>query len=125
MRCLLGRTLQVSCIFLATLCAGAANDSCSITTVITPLSASADHSAPAPGNQVRFVLASSVKGNCPMIPDSRGTWTTSDPENTTISNDPNTAGLAVCLHATPNPVTIGNSSRVRGQAYPSATLVCK
>jgi hypothetical protein len=119
------RTLQLLFFaFFVVPCAAGANDPCTIKTAITPLNATADYSAPSPGNQVRFSLSSSVEGNCPMIPDSRGVWTTSDSENTAISNDPNTAGLAVCLRGTPQPVTISNSSRVRGHSYPSATLVC-
>jgi len=107
------------------LCSGAANDPCSITTAITPPNATADHSADSPGNEAQFSASSDVKGNCPMIPDIAGAWSTSDPENTTISNDPATAGLAVCQHETPTPATITYSGRVRGRTFPSATLDCK
>jgi hypothetical protein len=110
---------------LMTLPAVAVNDPCTITTTITPLNATADHNADSPGNQVQFSLASSVKGNCPLIPDIAGEWSTSDPENTTISNDPANAGLAVCLHETPTPATITYSGRIRGRTFPSATLDCK
>ncbi|HTZ98424.1 MAG TPA: hypothetical protein VMB18_18625 [Terriglobales bacterium] len=124
MRCKLGWTLQLVLVgFFVIPCA--ANEACKITMAITPTNATADHSAPAPGNQVQFLLSSSVEGNCPMIPDSRGVWTTSDSENTTISNNPSTAGLAVCLRETPQPVTISNSGRIRGRSYPPATLICK
>lgn len=121
----IARTLQVILlVFFVILWASAAN-ACSIMTTITPLNATADHNAQPPGNQVRFVLASSVKGECPMIPDTRGTWTTSDSDNTAIRNDPNHSGLAVCLYETQQPVTIRYSGRIRGREFPPATLVCK
>jgi hypothetical protein len=104
---------------------GGASDTCSITTAITPPSAMADHNAPAPANQVQFVLSSTVKGNCPMVPDRLGVWSTSDSVNTTISNQAPTQGLATCVNATATPVTISNSSTVRTKTYPPASLVCK
>jgi hypothetical protein len=52
-------------------------------------------------------------------------WSTSDPVNTSISNQAPTQGLATCLNATTAPVTISNSSTVLGKPYPSVTLTCK
>lgn len=63
---------------------------------------------------------------CPLPPDFIGVWSTSDPVNTSISNQSPTQGLATCLDATTAPVTISNSSTVRGiKSYPSVTLTCK
>jgi len=115
--------LLLLCGLMAT--CGGASDTCVITTAITPTSATADHSAAAPGNEVQFVLSSSVKGNCPMVPDRLGVWSTSDPVNTTISNQAPTQGLATCLNATSTPATISNSGTVRTKTYPTAALVCK
>jgi len=115
--------LLVLCGLMAT--CGGAPDTCVITTAITPISATADHNAAAPGNEVEFVLSSSVKGNCPMVPDRLGVWSTSDPVNTTISNQAPTQGLATCLNATSTPATISNSGTVRTKTYPTASLVCK
>ena len=115
--------LLVLCGLMAT--CGGASDNCVITTAITPTSATADHNAAAPGNEVQFALSSSVKGNCPLVPDRLGVWSTSDPVNTTISNQAPTQGLATCLNATPTSATITNSGTVRTKTYPSASLVCK
>jgi hypothetical protein len=104
-------------------CGLGTSNNCAITANTTPRAATADHSAP-PGNQVQFSLQTAVEGMCPMVADQLGSWSTSDPINTTISNDASTDGLATCLNATPGPVTITNSSRVRGKTYPSASLTC-
>jgi hypothetical protein len=104
---------------------GVSSDKCVVTTAITPANATADHNAAAPGNEVQFSLSSTVKGNCPLIPDVVGVWSTSDPVNTTISNEPSSQGLATCLHATSAPAIISNSGTVTGKGYPSVTLGCK
>jgi hypothetical protein len=106
-------------------CGGISNDRCVVTTAITPVNAMVDHNATAPGNEVQFSLSSTVKGNCPLVPDFVGVWSTSDPVNTSISNQASTQGLATCLSATPTPATISNSGTVTAQGYPSVTLVCK
>ena len=106
---------------LITAACSVASAECNIHTAIAPATATADHAAAAPGNEVQFSLTSTVEGNCPMIPDRIGEWSTSDPASTMIS----TKGLATCANATPEPVTIRNSGMVRGRPYPSATLVCK
>ena len=104
---------------------GVSSDRCSVTTSIAPVNATADHNAAAPGNEVQFSLSSTVKGDCPLIPDFVGVWSTSDSVNTTISNQASTQGLATCLSATPTPATISNSGTVTGKSYPSVTLICK
>lgn len=106
-------------------CGGISSDRCMVTTAIAPVNATADHNATAPGNEVRFSLSSAVKGNCPLIPDFVGVWSTSDSVNTTISNEASTQGLATCLSATATPATISNSGTVTGKGYPSVTLICK
>src|SRR5260370_41099309 len=110
---------------LMSTCGLTSSDACVITTAMTPLTGTADHNATAPGNEVQFSLSSSEKGNCPLIPDFVGVWSTSDPVNTTISNQAPTQGLATCLNATPTPATISNSSTALTKAYPSSSLVCK
>jgi hypothetical protein len=100
---------------------GPAIAECNIHTAIVPASAAADHAASASRNEVQFSLSSKVEGNCPMIPDRMGEWSTSDPENTMISAH----GLATCVNATNEPVTIHNSGMIRGRPYPPATLLCK
>ena len=117
-------SMVLGCVSMAA-CGGTSSDTCMITTGITPPNATADHNAAVPGNEVQFSLASTVRGNCPLIPDFGGVWSTSDPVSTTISNQAPTQGLATCLNATSTPATISNSSTVRGHAFPSVSLVCK
>ncbi len=111
--------LLLSCV-LITFC-GASNETCTINAAIVPQSTTADHNASPPGNEVRFSLASSVKGNCPLMPDRAGVWSTSDHVNTTISSE----GLATCLNTTPTSATISNSSTVHGHSFAPANLMCK
>jgi hypothetical protein len=117
---LLGSTL--SCAFIAS-CGGYGN-TCTITATVTPATAMADHSATAPGNQMQFSIKSTVTGNCPLVADQGGMWSTSDSVNTTISNQAPTQGLATCLNATSNPATITESGTVRGHAITPASLTC-
>ena len=116
--------LLLLCGLMAT-CSSISGDVCVISTAITPPNATADHNTTAPGNEVQFSLSSTVKGNCPLIADFVGVWSTSDSVNTSISNQAPTQGLATCLNATPIPATISSSSTVRAKAYPSSSLVCK
>jgi hypothetical protein len=111
--------LLFSCTLISV--SGASSDTCTINAAILPQNAAADHSAAAPGNQVRFSLTSSVKGNCPLMPDRAGVWSTSDQVNTTITSE----GLATCRNATGTSATISNSSTVHGHPFAPATLVCK
>jgi len=116
--------LFLAAIFLSAACigcGGAPQNTCNITAIVTPLSAISDHLAAPPGNQVQFAVVSSVTGNCPLIADTLGTWSTSDPGNTSIDS----TGLAKCLGATTTPATISNSGTVRGKKFASATLTCR
>jgi hypothetical protein len=114
----------LAAIFLSVACAGCGGspqNTCNITAIVTPASAISDHLAAPPDDQVQFALVSSVTGNCPLIADTLGTWSTSDPGNTSIDS----AGLAKCLGATTTPATISNSGTVRGRKFTSATLTCR
>jgi hypothetical protein len=111
---------------VATGCGGSASDRCTITANVSPASASADHNAGPPGNQVQFSTTSSTTGNCPLAPDTLGSWSTSDPVNTRISNQAGTNGLATCIGATTTPAMISNSGTVRSdKGYTTATLTCR
>lgn len=100
---------------------GGSTGSCVVNAAVSPATATADHSAAPPGNQAQFSLVSSVKGNCPLIPDTLGVWSSSNP-NVAI----NSQGLATCQNSVTSAVaTISNSGTVRGQPYKSATLTCK
>jgi hypothetical protein len=102
-----------------------AADTCSITAVVAPATATADHALAPPGNQAQFSATSTVTGNCPMVPDKLGTWSTSDPLNTTISSPSPMQAVATCVHATSTPATISYSGTAHGQAFTAATLTCK
>jgi hypothetical protein len=117
--CLLG---LLSCIFLPS-CGGYGN-TCTVAAAVTPTTATADHSATAPGNQAQFSIASTATGNCPAIADQLGTWSTTDMVNVTISNQAPTQGLATCVDATSSPVMITNDGNFRGHAITPATLAC-
>jgi hypothetical protein len=112
----------LSCVFLAS--CGGYDNSCTINAAITPATTTADHNASAPGNQAQFSIKSTVTGNCPLVPDKIGTWSTSDTVIVTISNQVPTQGLASCLNATSSSVTITNDGNIRGHAITSATLTC-
>jgi hypothetical protein len=119
------RQLALFCLCLGlpllTTCGGYSNSMCSITANIIPASATADHSLAPPGNQAQFSLQSSVSGNCPLIPDKVGDWSTSDMTSTSIDGN----GLATCTGATSTAATISNSGTIRGKPFTSATLTCK
>jgi hypothetical protein len=102
-------------------CGGAAQNSCTITANVVPASATADHTLAAPGNQVQFTAQGDAVGNCPLAPDTLGTWSTSDPTNVAI----NQQGLATCLGATSTPATIRNSGMIREiKGFTPASLTC-
>ena len=117
--CLVG---LLSCAFLAS--CGGYDNSCAITAAVTPATTTADHNASTPGNQAQFSIKSAVTGNCPLVADKIGTWSTSDTVTVTISNQAPTQGLATCVSATSDPVTITNNGNFRGHAITSATLTC-
>jgi len=117
--------LFLAAIFLSVFaigCGGSTTqNSCFITAIVAPVSAISDHNAAPPDDQVQFATVSSVSGNCPLTPDTVGTWSTSAPGNTSISD----TGLATCLGATTTPAAISNSGTVRGRKFISATLTCR
>jgi hypothetical protein len=116
--------LVLAAIFLSVVsagCGGSPQNSCNITAIVSPLSAISDHLAAPPDDQVQFATVSSVSGDCPLVPDTVGSWSTSAPGNTSIDS----TGLAKCLGATTAPATISNSGTVRGRKFISATLTCR
>lgn len=105
-------------------CGGSTSSSCTVAANITPASAIGDHSS-FPANQVQFSTTGSSTGNCPMLADIVGSWATSDPANTSISNQAGSVGLATCLGVTTTPATITNSGAIRGKGFTPATLTCR
>lgn len=103
---------------------GGSTQSCMVAANVTPAAATADHTA-APGNQAQFMLMSSVTGNCLLRPDPLGTWSTSDPVNTTLGNVTSTSVVATCVNATASPATISNSGTVNGHLFQPAALTCR
>src|SRR5450759_796266 len=92
--------VTLSCVLLGSCGAfsgGINPNTCMVTAAVIPPSATADHGLLPPGNQAQFSTTSTVTGNCPLIPDQLGSWSTSDPANTAISNQSPTQGQATCL----------------------------
>jgi hypothetical protein len=104
---------------------GGSTQSCMVAANVTPAAATADHTAAAPGNQAQFMLMSSVTGNCLLRPDPLGTWSTSDPVNTTLGSVTSTSVVATCVNATASPATISNSGTVNGHLFQPAALACR
>jgi len=113
---------------------------CSGTNVvtITPATATADHMAPAPGDQQQFQALSQYQltTNSPgcavptVIAKLTPIWTVSDTVNVKISSAQDaTNGLAICIGTTKSPVTVtALGSPVSGgatQTLATATLTCK
>jgi hypothetical protein len=84
---------------------------CSIYVNVTPATATADHNAASPGNQVQFVGSSGetcTNGASPaVVARVYGSWTNPDPINIQISsaNDA-TNGTAICKGPTAGAVTL-------------------
>jgi hypothetical protein len=76
---------------------------------VSPQTATADHAAAAPGNQVSFIGFDGLRPGCPPTPGPIRTdlkWSVSDTVNTKIGNTLNVDyGVATCINATPSPVT--------------------
>ncbi len=101
------------------------NGGCVVDASVVPATATADHAAVPPTDQVQFsATGKQVSGICPQFL-SAGTWTSSDPVNTKISSQSAGQALVTCVNATPTPATISYSGSFSGQPYKPATLTCK
>ena len=108
---------------------------CSLTNVLSvgPTAATADHAATAPGNQAQFQATLAPHASAPGCPVPQyialvdATWTLSDPLDAQISSAANsTNGLASCVNAASNPITVTATYSVSGvMQTQSATLTCK
>jgi len=103
---------------------GTYNSTCTVQATVVPSEGRAYHSARPPGNQLQFSIHTATSGSCPLVVGHPGSWSTSDPDNTNISNQAPTEGLATCVHATSSPATIINNGTVLGRPIASATLTC-
>ena len=99
---------------------------------VTPPAASADHTAPVPGNSQSFLAwGSNLSPGCGATASNllNVTWSVSDSTNVTISNAPDsTFGTTTCVHSTPTPITVTAtlpaSSNKGRQVTGTATLMC-
>ena len=124
MKAILWLLVVVPPVFLAGCSAMTSGGSCVVNASVTPSSAMADHTAPAPGDQVLFTtVVQQVSGACPQVVTA-GSWTTSDPVNTAISNQSPSQGMATCLNATSSPATISYTGTAEGHSYTPAMLTC-
>lgn len=112
-------------------CGGQQN--CELTALlVSPSSATADHSVSSPGNQVQFFAGPVMKGQCavPACVNCLGqTWTVSDNLDVSIGNNANDNGTATCLAATTGAVTITATAPASNKSTKTvsgtATLTCK
>ncbi|MGA9063208.1 MAG: hypothetical protein WB341_16295 [Terracidiphilus sp.] len=96
---------------------GTVGDNCNLSTEITvaPTSATVNHAAAPPANQVQFVgsAAPTAPPGCPIpawVAIVYGTWSNPDPDDIQISSvDNSTNGTAVCLAPTNGAVTLTGS----------------
>jgi len=99
---------------------------------VTPATATADHMAAPPGNQVQFssVEGAGIVAGCPINNVLRlvyPIWTNPEPLDITISSAQDaTNGTAVCLSATSGPVTLtATDSTVKPALSAQVTLTCQ
>lgn len=95
--------------------------SCVVSPALDPAQAVADSGQSEPGNQVEFVMAPRTIGDCQPAVVEGGTWTTSDPANTTVDG----RGIATCLHPTSTPAVITFTGSFHKHAFASSTLSCR
>ncbi len=102
---------------------------CKIRGYVSPLSATADHLAVAPGNRVQFKLAYETTGDCAPNFHIDGEWSSNDPLDINIDQN----GLATCINATPvlNGAAIPQGihftvpPHTYAWSYDSASLTCR
>jgi hypothetical protein len=111
--------LQFSSV-VASSCGGSSTNGCTATAIVVPSNAQADHSLLAPGNQVQFSTQFTGVPGCAYAQFTTiGSWSTSDPVDISISNQPSSGGLvATCLNATASPAIVSYS----GTVYPTLYL---
>jgi len=95
--------------------------SCVASPALEPAQGVADSAQPVPRNQMQFVIAARTKGDCQPAAIDGGTWTTSDPANTTIDGQ----GTATCLHPTPTPAIITFTGTFHEHSFAPPSLTCK
>jgi hypothetical protein len=123
----------VSLAIAVLIAAGCGQRNCRLTALsVGPSSATADHLAAAPGNQVQFFATAIVPNGCASaacVNCSGQTWTVSDPDNVSISNNINNNGTATCVGATNGAATVTATAPVRTATTQTvtgnATLTCK
>jgi hypothetical protein len=116
-------------------CGGVSPVPCSLTTVITvsPLSATVNHAAAPPANQVQFIgtAAPTAPPGCPVpqwIALDFATWTNPDPTDIQISSaNDSTNGTAVCKAPTSGAVTLTGTftQLVSSPVTKSVQLTCQ
>ena len=117
-------------LFLCTCAIGCGSSPCEVTALnISPSSATLNHAAAPPGNQMQF-RAFANNGGC-LGPGAgtqaaaSATWSSSDPINVPITDlQPNNyAGLATCVNPVNGPVTLTATSTSSGKTLTGKTTV--
>lgn len=114
-------------------CGGTSPPDCSVAVAlaVAPQTATADHSAAPPGNQISFVGLDMPPASCPPTPGAPRldlTWSVSDPGNVTIGNTQGVDyGVATCKNATASPVTVTatGTNKLKMPITGKAMLTCK
>ncbi|HEY6968831.1 MAG TPA: hypothetical protein VJA94_06495 [Candidatus Angelobacter sp.] len=114
-------------------CGGTAPPDCSVAVglKVAPQTATADHSAAPPGNQISFVALDMPPASCPPTPGAPRldlTWSVSDPGNVTIGNTQGVDyGVATCKNASANPATVtaAGTNKLKMPINGTASLTCK
>jgi hypothetical protein len=115
---------------LGTLGCGAslANSNCpsTIPLVLSPANATADHTAAPPGNQVSFGASAPSAGVGCAVNDAIATPPDCSVSDTTDVSVAETTGVATCLHATSEAVTVSDKIQIGVQRVSGSTmLTCK
>jgi hypothetical protein len=118
-------------IFFSAGCGGGGTD-CSVAQAlaVAPQSATADHLASPPGNQISFVAGDAPPPGCPPTPGPLRTdlkWSVSDPVNVTIGNTQGVDyGVATCKNATAGAVTVTatGTNKLNATITGTASLTC-
>lgn len=123
-----------SVLFFATLviiagCGAPSSNKCTVTALnVTPATATADHTAAAPGNSEQFAASNLFTGSRVCTANAsaavNSNWTVSDP-SVHLSAAQGALVTATCTAAVPNPVTIKATAVADATLTGQAMLTCK
>lgn len=108
------------------LACGTNTHDCDLTGVrVSPQSATANHSSPAPANSQQFTAFGEIPEGCAIAQSNltNVTWSVSDTQDVSISNTHDqTYGLATCINATSGPVTVTGTAPAGNPPCPTCPV---